>query len=140
MPRRGPRKTQLKLRNDIARCLNNWPLGCRVQSGDSMVLNRYKNERLRNYKFEMLVFGVSKAGLAILIYPMKTRLKVPRQVALLLEEFHGRGALAGCAQNIDDAWDIVSNSPDYKRKARTYHFLKVLEHLKRNKEISDESE
>lgn len=109
--------------------------------GDSLILNRHGSERLQHYKFDLLIFGVSKEGLAILIYPMKTSGKVPRRVAELMRKFHEHGGLVGCAKGMHDAWDIVSNSPDYKRFPRTYHFLQVLKwREKQPREISDESE
>lgn len=114
------------LRNKIIEHLNNWPLGCHVFSGDKFFEKKWDKE---SHNFERLIFGVSEHGLAILIYPLKRNGHVPKSVAQMMMDFETRGGITGCAAEINDAWDIVSNDPERdKRKSRTYkyrHFHRV---------------
>ena len=97
--------------------------------GCSLTATEYLSFKERSYKVHLdrLVFGTSKDGKAIWIYATKTRDRLPQQTAMFLYEQFKRGALVGCAHNFSDAWDIVWNDEtQYKRKKRTWTFLKVL--------------
>jgi hypothetical protein len=112
----------IMLRNRIVQALTNWDqLGCRVVRGDRFF--RLKTDR-QGLGLHLLVFGTSKDGEAILIYPYPHKGRVPLDVCRLMRDFFYRGALVGCAAEIGDAWDIVQNNPDeFKRKKRTYRFM-----------------
>lgn len=74
--------------------------------------------------FNRCVFGVSKEGLAILIYPLRYDKEfVPISACALMSEWASRGALVGCCKSIGDAWDVVVNdSENYKRKRHTFSY------------------
>ena len=131
------------LRNKIIKNLHEWEqLGCRVYSGAALFRDRRAGDpRFRH--FWRLVFGVAKDGRAILVYPMPDRKgRIPDHIVDLLAEYHDRGALAGCAADIGDAWDIVVSDPkEYPRKSRTFMFQwESVKKAKRKNHGQDEEE
>lgn len=126
----------LLTRNKIARALENWQqLGCRVIKGDRFFVVRGEKKQAGMH---LLVFGCSKDGRAILIYPTPRAGRVPLEIARFMLDFHERGALVGCAKNIGDAFDIVISSAEYPRKKRTYRFIEELAQWKKRKKHGEE--
>lgn len=129
---------RIKLRNKIARTLNNWQqLGCLVRVGP------WGRETVRRERyFWRLVSGVAKDGRAILIYPLSVESEnIPFSVCSLLMEYEGRGAITGCAKNIGDAWCIVSDDEkEYKRPKRTWYYRRWYNLYKESKQDGREAE
>lgn len=121
-------KNLIWLRNRIIEALNNWEqLGCHVFAGDYFF---GMGQKRKNTGFHLLIFGVSKDGKAIVLYPIRPHNKsggiLPKSVREFMMEFDSRGALVGTCVEIGDAWDVVKNDPiEYPRKKRTYTHLKL---------------
>lgn len=114
------------LRAKIVRHLNAWEqLGCRVVGGDKMFSGHHGGSGKRlSWYLSGFIFGCSTKGKMILIYPIKQPNNLPWTVANFMMDYYSRGAIVGCARNIGDAWDIVIDSPEYKRKVSTYTFIR----------------
>lgn len=113
-----------KLRNKIEYHLNRWQqLGCKVLAGNKFIIPADEHSRIDHF-LPRFIFGCDKNGKMILIYPNPSRF-TPRPVCLFMQDFEALGAAVGIAHDIGDAWDIVAQSTDYKRKKRTYHYQNV---------------
>jgi hypothetical protein len=100
-------------------------LNCIVFSGSHLYI---KNDQLIGNRYlNRLVIGASFDGRAIIIYadPGASRWFVPRSVRNIMRGVHERGGIVGIAKDLGDAWDIIVDNPkEYKRKPRTYYFLR----------------
>lgn len=105
---------RVHLANKIVKHLNNWQqLGCQAWRVRSLVGVKYAAR---------LVFGISSEGKAMILYPkLKANESVPFSVCQLMLEAESRGAIAGCVENIGDAWDLAyDDEEEYPRKRRTF--------------------
>lgn len=119
------------MRNRIVNALNNWQqLGCLALSGDRFFVPK---KFMRGRYMARLVFGVAKDGRAILILPNPRRSPLPMFIARLLQDYESHGALVGCAQDILDAYDIVADSAEHKRKQRTFAYREDSGYLRKPK-------
>lgn len=119
------------LKNKIIRTIEKWPqLGCFLISSPIKIKKNFAGKKAE----DELIFGCASDGRLVIIYPYKSRHAIlDKKLCFLMQEMECRGAIVGCATNILDAWDIISDDEkEYKRKKRTY--------IHRKRKFHDEQE
>ncbi len=99
-------------------------MNCLIYPAGALIPGKKPFDKKLKY-FWRLIIGTAKDGRSIMIYPIPSTkiFDIPMSIREILQANHDRGALAGVAANIGDAFDIVfADELQYPRKRRTFIF------------------